>query len=75
MPECKYHVDHENRIKGAEIDVKENHKLIMENRGILSTFSPKLWIAVISLVTGVLSTCGAILGIVLVAYFKSKGMM
>jgi len=66
--DCKFHKEHEFRIKTLEADVKEN-QIALRN------ISPKLWVAVLALIGSVFSTIGTIVGMFLVAYLKSEGIM
>lgn len=68
MKDCKFHIDHANRIKALEVGVKENQIA-------LRSINPKIWVAVLALIGSVFSTVGTIVGMFLVAYLKSKGMM
>lgn len=54
---CKYHVDHESRIKNLEVDVRELK---------LSRISPAIWVALLSFC----GTVGTVIGQVLIAYVK-----
>ena len=62
--QCPYHTDHENRIKRLE---EQMEKMLESN--------PKMVIAAFSFIGVVFSTTGTIIGILLTAYLKSKGVM
>lgn len=54
---CKYHVDHETRIKNLEVGVKELQR---------SQINPAIWVALLSFC----GTVGTVIGQVLIAYVK-----
>ena len=57
MTDCKYHVDHENRIKNTEARVKELEK---------SRINPAVWVALLAFC----STMGSVAGQIVIAYMK-----
>jgi hypothetical protein len=66
MAECKYHVDHENRITRLEEDMdkcKENLK------------DPRTLVAIVGFFGVAFSTVGSIAGTILGAYLKSRGLI
>ena len=52
---CKFHVDHENRLKNLEVNVKELEK---------SRINPAVWVALLSFC----GTVGTVIGQVLIKY-------
>ncbi len=68
MAECPHHSQINFRVQTLEADMKEVQTS-------LRSINPKLWVAVLALVGSVVATFGSVLGVVLVAYMKSRGMM
>jgi len=63
---CKYHVDHENRIERLEKKVENLEEKQKD---------PRWFMAVLGLVGVVFSTIGSFLGVMITAYLKIKGIL
>ena len=75
MEKCEYHSGHEVRLKNLEADVIKNEKSIAVLLEKVNNINPKLWTGVLALIGVCFSTIGSFLGVVLVAYLKTKGML
>jgi hypothetical protein len=70
---CPYHADHENRIGRLEEDMKDVYS---EVRSVQEKQkSPAVLIAFMGLVGTAMATVGSVVGFVLTAYLKSKGLL
>ncbi len=64
--DCPYHIDHENRIKKLEKDMEE---VRADNK------KQSVIVATISLIGAVVTAMMGFAGVVVAAFFKSKGLL